>query len=330
MTRGAYFIGVLLLGACTCDIIGNGVQYACKRDDECAAGFVCGLGVCREPGTFDAGPVDSGVPDSGGPDSGTPDAGPPDAGPFDAGTIDAGDPCGKTVIMADAGLLPVYCALHKSITIDGDLTDWTGVPFTPLNRANAASVLGLGLWPSDVDGGNDDSDLSGFFAMQWDAQYLYIAGTLVDDARALHSGDAYYEDDCFQVYLDGNHDRSGPFEEDDLDLLIRADNAPEQYVLATGVNILALPDGGQSATADTGDNANWNVEIAVPWSRLGPNDAGPGRVFGFDLIIDDDDDPMTQIRKHYLIWQQNSTDMGCSEPYCSTTAFGDAVLTGAP
>src|SRR5581483_4506955 len=234
------------------------------RDDQCASGFVCGLGVCREPGTFDAGPGDAATPDSGAPDAGPFDSGAPDAGPPDAGPFDAGDPCGDTVIDADAGLTPVYCALHKTIVVDGDLSDWTGVPFTLLNRASAASVLGVGLWPSDVDGGADDLDLSGYFALQWDAQYLYIAGTLIDDARALHAGDAYYEDDCFQVYLDGNHDRSGPFDDDDLDLLIRADNAPEQYVLSADVNILALPDAGQSATADTGDGAGWNVEIAIP------------------------------------------------------------------
>ena len=177
----------------------------------------------------------------------------------------------------------------------------------------------------------NDADISGLFALQWDDDNLYIAGKMTDDVRAIHpASSAYYQDDCFQVYLDGDHDRAGPYNADDYDLLIRADNAAQQFILSTGVNIMGLDRGMASATRNTtAGAAGWNVEMKIPWALLGNSAVRNGRVIGFDLIIDDDDDLATQIRKHYLIWQQNIDGGSCNEPYCSTASLGDALLVGA-
>jgi hypothetical protein len=268
---------------------------------------------------------DSGAPDASGTDAAL--AAPSTDAGLDGGS-DGPDPCGTSVVTADAGQVPVYCALHRSLVVDGDLTDWAGVPFSALNRRNAAVVLGSGDWTPDA--ATDDQDFSGTFALQWDAKYLYVAGALIDDVRAVHaSSNSYHEDDCFQIYLDGNHDRSPVYEDaGDLQLLVRADNAAETFVPFT--TTVGRPPGVLTATANSGSGANWNIEIAIPWSLLGSVDAGVGRVVGFDLIIDDDDDPDVQTRKHYLIWTMNPSGSGCPEPYCSTSTFGDAVLTGAP
>jgi hypothetical protein len=305
-------------------------SYSCVRDDQCARGFRCVDEVCRIPIVDKA---ESKAPDAGPIDAGAVDTNRIDAGDLDAGSVDAGpDPCGTSTVTGDAGLVPVYCALHRTLVVDGDLSDWAGVPFTALNRRTAAAVFGDGDWTPDAD--TDDADLSGAFALQWDSQYLYIAGALVDDVRAVHASSDYYaNDDCFQIYLDGDHNRSPVYDPDDLQLLVRADNAAETFVPFT--TTVGRPSGVLSATQDGGSGGNWNIEIAIPWSMLSPpdggiHDASPGRVVGFDLIFDDDDDAGVQTRKHYLIWQLNPTGSFCPEPYCSTSAFGDVVLTGAP
>jgi hypothetical protein len=338
--RAAVFLAFAALAGCLCNGIGvHDELFACKKDSECAAPNVCVGGVCGTA-KADAGPPDAGPPDSGPDDAGTDDAGMPDAGEddagFDAGLPDGGpDPCGTDVYDGggdDGGVLGVYCAVHRQIVIDGDLSDWAGVPFRPLNVRNAASVKGTGHWTGDA--GADDADSSGLIALQWDLQYLYVAAAVTDDVRALHPGTAdYFQDDAFQVYLDGNHDRAVTYGADDLDLLMRADNAGEQYDIATDMDIPGLPMGALSATQDAGVNASWNIELAIPWSRLGPLTPTAGRVIGIDLIIDDDDkddDSGVPDRKHYLILFQNSTDTACQEPWCSTAAFGDALLTGQP
>ncbi|MBK7859453.1 MAG: hypothetical protein IPJ65_12680 [Archangiaceae bacterium] len=348
LVRHAALISLVSLAACSCDTDFENKIFACASSSECAAGFACIEGTCAlddggtpltDAGPPDAGPPDAGPPDAGPADAGPPDAGPPDAGPPDAGPPDAGppdsgpDPCGPTApLTTDAGTVPVFCALNRTLTIDANLGDWAGVRFTPLTKDTAELVKGSGTWSTDAAVNN--ADISGLFALQWDNQYLYVAGMMTDDVRAVHpASQNYYADDCFQIYLDGNHNRTVQYGSDDLDLLIRADNAAQQFILATGMNVTGLDRGMMSATRDTDAGvAGWNIEVAIPWALLGGTSPFNGRILGFDLIIDDDDQPppLAQVRKHYLIWEQNMTSGSCMEPYCSTVSLGDALLVGAP
>jgi hypothetical protein len=345
---------VASVGLASCSYVGfdfDAGPFFCESSLDCAAGFRCIRGVCStgpdpgppdsgapDAGPADAGPLgDAGVPDAGSPDSGALDGGDDDGGVADAGAdggavdagLDAGDPCGTlTAPTDDAGALAAYCAVHRTMVIDGDLSDWAGVPFTLLDAANAGSVLGT--TPFTADAAVNNADLSGMFAVQWDTEYLYVAASITDDVRAIHAASlAYFADDCFQLYLDGNHDRTVDYESDDLDLLVRADGAGQQYLLSTHTTLQGVPQGVLSAVADSGTAADWKIEMAVPWAQLGGSAAVPGRLVGFDLIMDDDDDlTTTQVRKHYLIWVQH-TDGGCNEPYCSTASLGTIQLVGA-
>ncbi len=234
------------------------------------------------------------------------------------------------MVPVDAGVVAVFCALNRTMAVDGDLSDWSGVPFTSLTRATAGSTKGTGTWSPDA--AINDADISGLFALQWDDQFLYMAGRITDDVRALHPASAdYFKDDCFQIYLDGDLSRTATFGADDHALLIRADNATQRYFRANNTTLAGLDGGMLSATrnADAGA-AGWTVEVAVPWALLGPAAVARGRVVGFDLIIDDDDDLAVQVREHYLIWAQRVSVGACDEPYCSMIGYGDAVLTGAP
>ncbi|MBL8955982.1 MAG: hypothetical protein JNK82_34725 [Myxococcaceae bacterium] len=329
------------LVACTCDVAVDDRVFSCATSDQCAEGYSCRAGVCApgtdEPG-LDAGPPDAGPPDAGPPDAGPPDAGPPDAGPPDAGPPDAGppdagppDPCGaRAVVPTDAGVIAVYCAKNRTLTIDGDLADWSGVPFTSLTRASAGRTKGSGMWSNDE--AVNDADISGLFALQWDDQNLYLAGRITDDIRAIFpASNDYFRDDCFQPYIDGDLSRTVTFGPADSALLIRADNTAQEFFRATNTTVAGLDGGMQSATRNVDAGAaGWAIEISIPWPRFGPAPVVRGRVIGFDLIIDDGDDLTMQVREHFLIWAQRSITGVCDEPYCSSVAYGDAVLTGAP
>lgn len=333
-----------VFAGCNCDTAVGALTFVCSTTDECGDGYSCIAGLCQ-PGDAGTVIIDAGSDDAGH-DAGSTDSGQPDAGPFDAGSVDAGVPdagqdagqdaglgrCGApAVVPVDAGVVGVYCALERTMVIDANLSDWAGVPFTPLNARNAARVKGS--QPYTGNPAVDDADLSGSFALQWDDRFLYIAGRLTDDARAFHpSSNDYFRDDCFQPYIDGNRDRSlVPNPADDLAVLIRADNAGQEFVRATNT-VLPFDAGGKlSATRDNPEagDGGWNVEVAIPWSRLGGSAVVRGRIIGFDLIIDDSDNTVMQSREHFLIWAQRvDGGSGCDEPFCSTVGYGDAVLTG--
>ena len=114
--------------------------FACESPDEIA-------GPQRAPGVNGVKGSDSGISDAGGTDA-RPEAGATDAS-LDQGS-DEPDPCGTSVITADAGMVPVYCGLHRALVVDGDLSDWTGIPFATLDKRTAAAVLGSGGWTDNA------------------------------------------------------------------------------------------------------------------------------------------------------------------------------------
>jgi hypothetical protein len=67
----------------------------------------------------------------------------------------------------------------KTITIDGDLSDWAGTPGIKLGNDEAQAVRGA--W-----NGADDS--SGTMYLKWNKEYLLLAADVTDDAGVLSPG----------------------------------------------------------------------------------------------------------------------------------------------
>src|SRR5579871_2291696 len=158
--RGKGWILALLTAAgCPCGGSYTQRPFACGADQDCADGWSCVQGVCA------LGAGDGGGPDAGATiDAGTADGGAGDGGRGDGGTdggTDAGDPCGPAAgPLPGGGETAAYCALHRTVVIDGRLDDWNGVPFTPLTHQSAQSAPGSWTGTPAVD----DPDLSGAFA----------------------------------------------------------------------------------------------------------------------------------------------------------------------
>ncbi len=236
---------------------------------------------------------------------------------------DLADPCGPSVAPAP-GVVPVQCVIGTPPTVDGDLSDW-GTLAGSVTHENAQFQSMPGAWTGDPT--MDDANSSAQFALRWDLTNLYVAVHVTDDVRGDHAGAVGYLpylDDAVELYLDGLHDRTMMYGDDDHQFIVTGDGTAEEY--KNGGAIGAVPPGDFAFMADVA-GAGFSVEFRVPWSALGGIAATNGRVIGLDLLIDDDDTPARQELAHFLTWW-SMTSAGCSSPANCTGAFGAAELVG--
>mgnify|MGYP000303690112 FL=1 len=129
-----------------------------------------------------------------------------------------------------------------------------------------------------VDG---EDDLGGGWRAVWDEEALYVLLDVVDDQKSVDS-DIVYEDDCVEVYVDGDNSKRPNYD--------WANDFQLQYVRGTdGMAGIEPTDVGEDyAWQDTDDS--YHFEVALPWSALAPNAAvESGHVIGFDAHVNDDD-----------------------------------------
>ncbi len=239
----------------------------------------------------------------------------------------APDPCGGASAApdADGGIVGARCVIGAPPTVDGKLDDWKSADFTALNHRNAAQQGGT--WSPSAT--QDDADCSARFALRWDQVYLYFAVEYDDDVRGVHPASGLgtiYLDDAVELYLDGNYDRTDIYGSDDFQFIVSADGRAGSFKNTVLQSSFPMEVLHQSAA--TGTAQNWGLEMAVPWSLLG-GVPGQGRTLGFDLQLDDDDNPGAQVQQHYVIWIDNPSAIGTlTQPAESTHSFGAVQLLG--
>jgi photosystem II stability/assembly factor-like uncharacterized protein len=186
-------------------------------------------------------------------------------------------------------------------SLDGDLSDWPEGAELPLNAGAAAFIHPRSIPSLD--------DLSGSIRAQWDANHLYLAIAVVDEARKADSADIW-RDDVVELGFDAaNNDAlGGP---DDHKYTLNIDGRVNDWDTAIG-----------ALTVATGTiSGGWTMEIAIPRNHLQPGQWQPNTLLGFDWSLHDDDDGGDW--DSYLIWRYNPF-MG------SAPALGDLRLVGSP
>lgn len=191
---------------------------------------------------------------------------------------------------------------NEKITIDGK--DSEGVWTKAEERSDFVC-----LW------GASDSTLS--FKTAYDDMNLYLFAKIKDKALICDSGkESYWDDDSFEVYLDGNMARSKTYGEDDA-----------QIVFIYGSDNCAVKIGDKSAyyekppfniepvQVETDDG--WCIEIKIPFSLIGVSPVA-GKNIGFSLGYSDDLDGGK--REAQFRWE------GTTSNHISTEAFGTLVL----
>lgn len=78
------------------------------------------------------------------------------------------------------------------IVIDGNIAEWAGVPASFTSSA----------WAADAKDLAGDDDLSMFSMFAYDANYLYMAFRVLDDAIVMaRSGGDIWQNDCIEVWI---------------------------------------------------------------------------------------------------------------------------------
>ena len=175
--------------------------------------------------------------------------------------------------------------LARNISIDGDLSDWTGsgaarIFLTSKDNRNVEMTMGHV---------RDDSDISGQFFLGYDDKCLYIAGHVMDDdILSTKSGNELYKDDCVEIFFDTNG--NGFFFDgnpNDYQLGI-APSGPglKPQIWAWGY-VQKVPDNIRYAVKPTKNG--YDIEVRIPFDDI--RDFGPGRNLktGYSISIHDRD-----------------------------------------
>lgn len=146
------------------------------------------------------------------------------------------------------------------------------------------------------------------FGTAWDDNYLYL-GIKVQDSTLNGDSPQYpWEDDGVEIFIDGNNDKSGPYDSHDV-----------QYIISWNNTNLFANNGKTKDVkwAIKGTEDGYNVEIAIPWKDINVIPAA-GKKIGLDIAVNDDFDGGP--RDGALVWSGDGSN------FQSTERFGNLTL----
>jgi len=188
-------------------------------------------------------------------------------GPFPTGTeavrndspVDAMDP-------SPSGVIHEYTAYQGTPVVDGDvMTDevWNKIPWTPMewhisfpNTANTGDIYDGGYSPENWDGWDD---ITAWFKVLWDQDYIYVATRKVDDNYNYLPGTDtdtgnIWQNDAYQIHIDsrpaGQFDAEGPGAEIGL-CLVEGMEVYNFWSINAGDKALELADGNNTTGAES-------------------------------------------------------------------------------
>ncbi|MCE5270904.1 T9SS type A sorting domain-containing protein [bacterium] len=176
---------------------------------------------------------------------------------------------------------PPLTAVNRTITVDGDLSDWD---LSDPNRVeiSAASITGGKLvLGSSTDSTTGDADFKGNVYYAWDLNGIYVALDMHDDYYAVgQSPRSAYESDGIELYLDYD----GDYEDSDSAFIHFALDAKQGGQLYRGgpssdpnasggrgswFSDLSTAGITWAGTAGTETAPNWKIELFIPWGANG-------------------------------------------------------------
>jgi hypothetical protein len=162
---------------------------------------------------------------------------------------------------------------------------------------------------------SSDEDCSAYFKALWDAQNLYMLVDVTDDSLKNDSdSELWYQDDCVEVFIDGDNSKSDNYDTDDAQYHFDWDRTkPTMNNFEHG-----SLNGVQFAMVTT--EKGYRTEIKFPWSTLGTKPSAGAKI-GLDVHVNDDDDGGDRDSK--LTWHGKEDNA-----WESPKAFGTAELAG--
>ena len=157
----------------------------------------------------------------------------------------------------------------RTITIDGDLKEWAGVPSLSLTLP---------------DGGKAT------LQAQWNEKAFYFAVTVEDKVhRNPQSGGNIWQGDNLQISLDTlNNKSAGRYDDDDFEFgWALTSKGLDSYAWHTSTAVTYDPAKAQFKVVNAGGRTIY--EIALPIEQIRPAQLKAGTVMGFDWLVNDDD-----------------------------------------
>ena len=192
-------------------------------------------------------------------------------------------------------------------TIDGYLDDWEGTQWHII-ADGAPYVTGKTLHFGLKDDGVSEpkgtalthSDLSAFFSLEWDNDFLYMAVKVIDNVKDLNEESEeslWFLRDAVCLFLDVPRDKDGiEWITGDHSFSFTADNNVTDWWRhgdESGHREVPM-HASVSSTVIQGEDGNYNVEVAIPMKVLSEFTPGwkkpfDGKSMGFSLLITDVD-----------------------------------------
>ncbi|MCK5527333.1 MAG: metallophosphoesterase [Candidatus Latescibacteria bacterium] len=206
------------------------------------------------------------------------------------------------------------CPRTGNVKVDGDLSDWKGVPAIVLD-----SRLQVGREDFRETWRGPD-DLGARVMLRWTPEGLYFAAEVTDDVF-LQTQKPYemWRNDCIQIAFDGKNDDTEKYGEDDSEYGLALIGGKSTVYTYFRPHASGREDAPKITCAirRSEDGKRVFYEAMAPWEDVGISEPRVGATFGFNLIVNDSD---TGRRRGWIGW---TPGVGESKaPYY----FGDVTL----
>jgi hypothetical protein len=180
--------------------------------------------------------------------------------------------------------------LAKPPVIDGDLSDWQGLPCTDVNTAAQVSYGDVSAWQGP-------QDLSGRVCYAWDEKDLYVAFTIKDDIIVQRfTGTALWQGDHVEMWFDTKLQSdfsSNTADDDDFQLGISPGDfgavAPDIYIWTPNMGPEEYRGMIEYKVVKTADG--YQCEMKIPAKVLRGLRLAPGHAIGASFEPSDTDTP---------------------------------------
>ncbi len=210
--------------------------------------------------------------------------------------------------------------LARAPRIDGDLTEWGAPEEFPI-RIDQPQQVAIGTPYTEI---HDDpnltcdwkgpKDLRLAAALAYDADNLYLAVRVWDDVvvnvRAAKRPPLSYEGDCVELFLDArkpDHQGQRAYTPEVFHIMV----VPPVEGHPAPMFHLSKPRHGKlkAAALDAARlKDGYTIEMRLPRTNFPSVQFAPGAAIGFDIAIDDSDNPDVLGRKSQLVWAGDGTN----------------------
>lgn len=174
-------------------------------------------------------------------------------------------------------------AYKTDVVFDGDVDEWS------LDHRTEKLAFGS---PNNICD----------FNVAWDDTYLYVAAKVIDDV-IYTSNQTSHENDCIEIYYDGQNDKATKYDANDKQLIFVAGTSGENHI--------------SKLTED-----GYTLEVRIPFDDMKAIPKN-NTFIGFDIdMVDNDDTKSDHSRDGAVVYN------GTSDNWCNTSVFATIKLVG--